>query len=77
MNTKPIRDNLEKAFIDIIQSIVTYHIESHESHYCFYLRLHLMQFEEYIIQFMKEQIVLSSITQLVLVQVPALKTLCQ
>ena len=47
LNTNWIKAKLGKAFIDSVQSLITNHMEPHESHFCFYLRLNLKHYEEY------------------------------
>ena len=46
LNTKQIKSKLGKAFIDSVHSLITNHIESHQSHFCFYLRYNLKHCEK-------------------------------
>ena len=73
LNTKWIKDKLGKAFTDSVQSFVTNHIE----YFSFYSKLNLKHNEESTNSAHEESIVLSSITQYVLVQIPRLKNLWQ
>ena len=47
LNSKQIKSRLGKSFIESVHNFVTNHIEPHESHFCFYLKLNLRHFEEY------------------------------
>ena len=47
LKSEQIKSKLGTTFIENVKNFVTKHIEPHETHFCFYLRLNLIHFEEY------------------------------
>ena len=47
MKSKQIKSKVGTSFIENVENFVTKHIEPHETHFCFYIRLTVRHFEEY------------------------------
>ena len=56
LHSKQIKSKLGKTSIENVENFITKHIQLHETHFCFYLRLNLRYFEEYTNSILEETI---------------------